>query len=800
VNNAFKPTTSTSLLSAILAGFSSSFAYAQADNPQPGPTPASQDTTVFEEVIVTAQKERQSIYNVGMAINALSGAQLDEMGVKTVGDLTKVEPSFILSQNAWGSPVYTIRGVGYNDYSIAASPAVSVYQDEIPYAYSSLVKGAPLDAERVEILKGPQGTLYGQNATGGAINYITAKPTDSLQAAVEGTYGRFGAANVNGFVSGPVSDTIKMRLAVNVDEGGAWQKSFTRDDTLGDKDNKQARLLTDWSPSDNLQVLVNLNGWTDNSQTEAAQLIGITLQKPALAKHIPSVVNAPLAPDNPQAADWLAGTSPSDDESFYQGAVRAEYTIADNLALTYLGSYQHYRQNDLNDVYGINANYSLNQSGTVESNSQELRLNGKLIDNKLTWILGGNFARTITDEDQYEDILDSTGAYALTSLPLALHEPAIDPFAAVRDISTDASVGKAVFGNLQYAVTESLSVHAGGRFTQTDINHSGCTQDVDGNLAAGITVLETIIKKGHGVVPILQGQCVTLGPTLTPVMVNNDLDQNNVSWRAGVDWKPADKTLLYASASKGYKAGSFPTLPASSYLQLRPVTQESVVSYEVGAKSLLPNHTVELSGALFRYNYDNKQFEARQPDPEGIFGFLQTLLNVPRSEETGAELTAKVRPVSGLTLSSSVTYLDSKVSGDFINYNVFSSTPVNFKGEPFPFTPKWALGLGARYDWEITSKYNAYVGADARYQTETQATFGTQSAIQEGFPSFFINGYGLLNLRAGINSYDGHWRFEVFGNNVTNTYYWTTVNRSNDVTVRLAGMPATYGITVGYHF
>ncbi|MEA3151667.1 MAG: iron complex outerrane recepter protein, partial [Gammaproteobacteria bacterium] len=170
--------------------------------------PTENGGTTLQEILVTAQKRSQSINDVGMSITAVTDAQLRDLGVRSVADLSKIEPSFIVSNSPYGAPVYSIRGVGYNEKSLAASPAVSVYVDEIPYAYPALTKGATLDLERVEVLKGPQGTLFGQNATGGAINYIAAKPTDKPEAGYELTYGRFGAVNVNGYVSGPLTDTL----------------------------------------------------------------------------------------------------------------------------------------------------------------------------------------------------------------------------------------------------------------------------------------------------------------------------------------------------------------------------------------------------------------------------------------------------------------------------------------------------------------------------------------------------------------------------------------------------------------
>ena len=208
-------------------------------------TTATAAPVALDEIIVTAQKRAQSINDVGMAINAVNDEALRQQGIKDVGDLVKIEPSFVVSQAQYGTPVYFIRGVGYNEASLAASPAVSVYVDEVPFAYPALTKGATLDISRVEVLKGPQGTLYGQNATGGAINYIAAKPTDTFEAGVEATYARFDYKDLNAFVSGPLSNDVRARFAFDVTDGGAWQESYTRHDKIGATRQGKARILLD---------------------------------------------------------------------------------------------------------------------------------------------------------------------------------------------------------------------------------------------------------------------------------------------------------------------------------------------------------------------------------------------------------------------------------------------------------------------------------------------------------------------------------------------------------------------------
>src|SRR5690606_16449149 len=185
---------------AVLAGFGiASPALAQS-------TEASNDYAGAGEIIVTAQKREQSLNDVGLSITAATGAELTALGVNDTGDLAKITPGFTFTKSQDGTPLYTLRGVGFNDYTLGASPAVSVYVDQVPLAYGAFTQGASLDLERVEVLKGPQGILFGQNSTGGAINYIAAKPSQEFEAGVKGSYGRFNRLEAEGFVSGGLSD------------------------------------------------------------------------------------------------------------------------------------------------------------------------------------------------------------------------------------------------------------------------------------------------------------------------------------------------------------------------------------------------------------------------------------------------------------------------------------------------------------------------------------------------------------------------------------------------------------------
>jgi iron complex outermembrane receptor protein len=300
-------------------------------------------------------------------------------------------------------------------------------------------------------------------------------------------------------------------------------------------------------------------------------------------------------------------------------------------------------------------------------------------------------------------------------------------------------------------------------------------------------------------VPIVAGQCETLGPNLTPEYVVASLDQNNISWRTEADWKPIMGTLVYASINEGYKAGSFPTTNVSTYLQLRPAVQESLLAYEVGAKSRFWGNRIEVDGDVFYYDYTNKQLEGRVIDP--IFTILSELVNIPKSHEYGSELSIKARPTKNLTLHVEGTYLMSSIDGNTPGYDGFG-VATNFKGDSFPEAPRYSVLADVQYDWDLSNAYSAFVGINDRYRSKTQSQLGTYAFASATYPSpsTAINSYSLLGVRAGILSRDGHWRFQAFGNNVTNTYYWNYSAKQGDVTLRYMGMPATYGVTVDYTY
>jgi iron complex outermembrane receptor protein len=733
--------------------------------------PTAENGGALEEIVVTAQKRSESANAVPMSISAFSGDDLRAQGIIDVGDLQKVVPGFSYTPSPYAVPIYSIRGIGFNESSLGAKPDVSVYVDEVPLAFPIMTAGATLDLQRVEVLKGPQGTLFGQNSTGGAINYIAAKPTNTFEAGVNVDYGRFNSVNLEGFVSGPLSDTLRGRIAIRSEQSDDWQKSYTTGSTLGKKNKFSERAILDWTPIEALKVEFSLSGYVDKSDNQAAQFLAFTPLGEAVDA-VPGVAAYKQAPNDDRAADWGTRSDYPRDNVLMQPALRIEYALPHDLQLTSLTSYAHYNETSAEDPDGVTyQNLEYVTDAQIRSFNQEVRLAG-LIGSQAHWIVGGNYARdTVDQKDNGFDGYDTNG-YAL----------GYPGFFTYFNSSNQTFADTAGFANIDYDIVPAVTLHAAARYTKADLAFNGCTGDSgDGALAAAWNRVF-----GTSVAP---GQCVTLSPTFTAGSVSKTLDQDNVSWRTGIDWKPVAGTLLYANVSKGYKSGSFPILSASVSSQLTPVSQESVLAYETGFKLTEFDHRVQLNGAIFYYDYSDKQIRGRVLVP--VFGPLEALVNVPKSDIKGAELELTVAPFTGFTNKVGVTFIDSQIK-NFTNYNPDGNLG-NFSGEAFPLTPKWEGFVDSQYEWPVHDELSAFVGGNLSARSGTNGGLGD-------LPLLAIPMYALLDLRTGVATSDGKWRFSLWGHNVTNKYYWTIADHIADTTVRFAGMPATFGVSADYRY
>ena len=762
---------SPSLAAIVLAGFATQAAAQESGAPAETESPGTTD------IIVTAQKRRESVNSVPLSITAVSGGDLQAQGVTDVAGLAKVTPGFNAIDSGFGTPVYFLRGIGFFDSSLAAKPTVTVYTDEVPIPYSVMTAGASFDLERVEVLKGPQGTLFGSNATGGAINYIAAKPTWSSEAGLALSYGRFNRFSAEGYASGPLSETLAARISLRHEGGGDWQKSYTRDASLGQRAFTQGRLQLAWRPVDTVRVNLMINANQDHGDTQAPQLVTPFQQSAGFFD--PRLVAYPTAPASNRAADWGDSFALKKDNWQVQAALRGEVDLSDDITLTSISAYSRFKE-----AYGQESDGTALRltdvflEGDIRAFSQELRLAGSLMGDG-SWIVGGNYEWGKTHELLTQRLDDQSSAHVFDRFGF----PSIE---LVPQLGDTRYRSIAAFADVSVPIVDTLTLIGGIRYTDTKVDFAGCTLNAgNGTYARGF---ELIFGLPSGTIPL--GGCVTFNDAGQPALFEGSLPEDNISWRGVLQWKPSGGQLFYASVSRGYKSGSFATLAGNRFSQYTPVRQEQVTAYEIGFKSALLDRRVQLNGALFYYDYLDKQLKGRTIVP--VFGPLEALVNVPKSRIKGAELQLVVTLVDGLRANFGATYIDSKVTRSFTNYSAFGAV-TDFDGYRFPYTPKWQLNADLEYRWAIGGAKQAFLGANYSYRSLTYGDFRPDARLS-------IDDYGLLDLRGGIGDADGKWTASLYAQNVTDEYYWHTAARRGDAVIRFAGMPATYGVNMSFKF
>lgn len=768
----------------------SAAASAAADGAQEGGAAGARAATpepAAGEIIVTAQRRSESANQLGLSITALSGDTLAQRGVTGAADLAKVVPGFVYTPTPYNTPVYTLRGVGYFDNSLAASPAVSVYVDEVPLAFPAMTQAAALDIQRVEVLKGPQGTLYGQNSTGGAINYIANKPTNDFKAGLDVTIARFGQVEASGFASGPLSDTLRARVAVKSVQGGAWQRSFSRpDDEIGASRQTMGRLLLDWTPTDRLHVAINLNAWHDGSDTLAGQVIRVVPTDPGRLS--PKLVVQPVL--NNRLADWTPDNPMRSDDTYYEGSIRADYEIGSTVKLTSISAYQHFEQDKFSDLDGSTAHAGeFHQTGHIGSFSQELRLAGD--SEGVRWILGGNYAHARVEDDLFDDLSELSITQPFQGqAPFFITIPPFDSSAAQTHQTLNTY---AAFGNVEVDVAPHLTLIGGLRYTQANRDFRGCTVVTDPNAATLINTLQVISQLAGintaPIIPVNIGDCGSLSTLKRPEAFVDSLREHNLSFRAGVNYKFDSGALLYASVNRGYKSGGFPVLLTLSNESFEAIPQERVIAYEAGFKLPLAGRRLQFNGSAFYYDYQNKQLHGRTVDP--IFGLIERLVSVPKGRVAGAEFSIDARPIDGLTLSIAGTYVDTKVL-DYTGYNA-AGVLADFHGSVFPNTSKYQLVGDSQYTFPVAEGAEAFLGGGFTYASAQSATFGSD-------PDFRIRPYTLIDLRAGIQDPDVRWKASIWAHNVTNVYYWNGVFQASDDIYRQPAKPATFGVSLSLRY
>ncbi|MET4898517.1 TonB-dependent receptor [Sphingomonadaceae bacterium jetA1] len=779
-----------------------------AEGAKPFNTPVAQDQAGSQEIVVTANRVTQRLTDVGVAVAVLDSQALETRNVTSAVDLQNVVPGLSVSTSGFATPIYSLRGVGVNEPSIASGSSVAVYTDEVAYTLPVMTRGAVLDLERVEVVKGPQGTLYGQNATGGAINYIAAKPTDVFHAGVTGTYGRYNQTALESYISGPLADGLKARLAFRVDrQFDGWQESVSRPgDRLGQTRKVAGRLIVQADPTSALRLTFNANGWVDRSDTQATQLVqfvgqsGNGLNPNGTPAGLPQVVTAPAIlppanqadrrtlpyPESPRGADWNRFDRFRADDWFWQGSVRGDLDVADRVTLTSITAYMRtrIRSNQDNDGIGTSLlsgatlgrdvnNGKFFNDGETRTFNQELRLTA--ITDAFTFIVGANYLN-----ERVTDILKLSA----TDFPPTNNLPG-GGFANTNTGGTHRVDSYGVFGNIDLKLTEQLSIAGGVRISKEKRRFAGCAADSGDGRAAN--VFNTLYRLTGTPRAIQSGQCYSVNSPGSPGLFTSTLTQDNVPWNVNVNFKPTVRSLLYGRISKGFKSGNYPTILTNNNGSFLPVRQESLLAYEVGAKVDV-RRFLSVEAALFYYDYSDKQQRGRE-DTGPLFGLVAKQVNVPKSRIQGAELSLSLRPVEGLILAAAGSYLDSKIQ-TYVGYNIDGGFG-DQSGGPIPFVSKENVNLDVNYERPITDTLAIFMGGNMAYRSKSVAQINAA-------PVWDLNAYTTYDAQLGLSSDRDGWRVWIWGKNLGDELYWTNVIKASEVITRFTNMGRTYGLTAAF--
>ncbi|MBQ0758874.1 MAG: TonB-dependent receptor [Zhongshania sp.] len=751
--------------------------------------------SVIEEVTVTAQKREESVNDVPIAISAFTGDSLKALGVVDTRDLGKLVPGFNASENGYNTPVYTLRGVGFNDTTYTATSTVGVYVDEVSLPYSIMTKGANLDLARVEVLKGPQGTLFGRNTTGGAINYVANKPTEELEGSLSTSYGKYQTSEIEAVISGPLSDTLGARVAVkDLRSGEGWQHSITRpNDTLGEIDKQSFRGILEWSATEDLELSLTASGWRDRSDSQAAQPVAIKAGNPfvgdlALA---PQVRNHPVVPnsDDSREADWVPGYDWRVNDSFYNTSLRADWYLDENLHFVSLSSYGKV-ESDGSKVPGsglsvLNSEQIINASVTTVS--QEFRLHSEGAD--VNWVLGANYSY----DDGQEDHITYVDTISLLFPDPITGQATVSNRAGAKG-DTEATT-TSIFFSADWVFSDAWMATLGARYSDESRDYQGCSYEPNDASGVGTSQLFTALSAQRALLALAipdivqKGECFTLAADGSTDIFTDTLDEDNVAVRAVLTWTPSDTAMLYASFVQGYKSGGYPVLNGSDQKQLVPVTQEKLLAYEIGSKTGLLDDVVQLNLAAFYYDYSDKQLLTRIND--AVFGPLPILQNAPKSHISGAEVDLQIQPTAGLFISLAASYIASEID-EFESFNI-NGDAEDFSGRPFNFSPNWQGTALVDYSFPISTNWDMGLAVDYSYTSETNST------IEED-PNYAHDDFGLLGARLRLVSVDETWTVVAAGRNLTNEYSTIGVFQIGDSIARYTGQPRTYSLSVNYAF
>ena len=626
-----------------------------------------EDTAVnLDEIVVTARKRAEVLQDVPLSITAVGEQDLERRNIQDVGGLYAQVPGLFTAPGSVSSTsdlaYLTMRGVGFN---AGLEPAVGVFIDGM-YQPQIGFDTAFLDLERVEVLRGPQGTLFGRNTQGGAINMITRKPGDTLHGRLAGDIAEFGTVRLNAAIDGPISSTLSAGLSAAYARSDGFIHNAILDQDQDDYEQTAVRGVLRWTPTDAMEVVLiaDASGKDYNEVVRGVRLSG---------DHSQSLIDQDRPDSKANHGVQLNVTADLNDRLTFTSISGYRYSESDNFldmesrpstgGSAILPAYAPLTDGPVT-VRGATLAAQVDQSFF----SQEFRLEGDA--DRLNWLVGAYYFTQDQDQSRQRDV----GPGVAVVLPAAFY---------IHEKFHDDREGYAAFGQASFRPTGRLELTVGARYSEEQVDGTGLKVSVFG---APVNRTAPLVRDGHD-------------------------SFDNVSWMGSAAYEITPDVSIYATYAQGWKAGGVDRYPGrADNLVYRP---ESSDNYEIGLKSVFADRRVTLNLAAYHIDIENQQLANVIPDPRGGPVPISVIQDAARSHVEGVEGELFVRPSSDLQFGASLSYSD----GEFDEFvRSFSATDTfDMAGTPFENVPKLTGSASVNYGHDLTSGKRVEVFAEYRY-------------------------------------------------------------------------------------
>jgi iron complex outermembrane receptor protein len=745
------------------------------------------DQPEIPTIVVTAQRRSENIQNVPVSVQAVTSKEIQALGIKQTEDLGQITPNLTIAspEGSGNQPLITIRGIGLNDFDSNNAGPNGIYVDDVYISAPSAQSFAIFDLDQVQVLKGPQGTLYGRNTSGGALVFTTKKPTDVFSSDFHLEYGNFNTVNVSGGVGGPITSNLDGRISAVYNYSDGYMHNEFYGDQVSGANNGAVRLQLLYKPLDKLKIAFNSTvGYVNQDPTEYGH---VGIYAPGTQGGAAPTVCSPAQAATGACVDLFGYKAPAGfhDGSYNQTSHLKAFNIIESLRVDYnvggidLASISAYEHNwkYYPEETDSSPNNLLSATYGVHSNTWTQEFRASQSTKQFNWVAGVYYLYEDLRQNQPLTILfdgDKFGGFGIPAGPGAFDGIAQKSF----DYSDQTTNSAAIYGQGDYTIGK-LTLTLGGRYTyeRKTFNYTGSTQFQDGGLG-------------------------NYGPLTDLITADEKQTASNITWRAAAAYHLTRDIMGYASAATGFKSGDFngsflSNDPEQAALQLTPVKPEHVTSYEIGAKTTLFDRRVVFNAALFYNNYTNEQIFAAVPqlletEAGPIESTTQILTNAAKAHTQGVEFEFTATPIRGLTINLDPAFLEAKIDQAGLP-EVTGSLPLD--GKQLANAPRFSFSGMIDYKLEIMNDDDIDFRWNSNYRSHEFFDSTNDPYIQQ-------NSYWIHNLNVSYESHQG-WEAGIYVRNLTATKYNIT---STDLSSPfgfiepVVGMPRTYGVELTAHF